>query len=154
MHALSFLHTVVFLLSVSGGRGKSEGKEIETKGRKDTRTITIDTLPAIFTFHTICLLLEDDAGLRLLVSRTLSPGQFSQYEGRKKKGRTKIQTINAAPSRGTFTPPIIRITVPVLTTCKDGEEAVEARRALSFIRGMICSALICGGVEHEIRQGG
>ena len=60
------------------------------------------------------------------------------------KGRTRIQTINTAPSRGTFTLPIIRITVPVLTTCKDGEEAVEARRALSFIRGVIDSALICG----------
>jgi hypothetical protein len=49
------------------------------------------------------------------------------------KGRTRDQTIDAAPSRGTFALPIIRITVPVLTTCKDGEEAVEAWRALCFI---------------------
>ena len=43
--------------------------------------------------------------------------------------------------------------MPVLTTCKDGEEAVEAWRALSFIREMIGSALICGGVEKNMREG-
>ena len=42
-----------------------------------------------------------------------------------------------------------RITVPVLTTCKDGEEAVEAWRAFSFVQGMIGSASMCGGVEYE-----
>ena len=80
---------------------------------------------------------------------------FQPILGKERKGRTRIQTINTAPSRGTFTLPIIGITVAVLTTCKDGEEAVEASRALSFIRGVIGSASICvvGWKMREERAG-
>lgn len=64
--------------------------------------------------------------------------------------RTRMKTIDTAPSRGTFTLAIIRITVPVLATCKDGEEAVEAWRAFSFIRGIIGSASICNRSEADL----
>ena len=42
--------------------------------------------------------------------------------------------------------------MPVLTTCKDGEEAVETWRAFSFVRGVIDSASICG-VGLKMREG-
>ena len=64
------------LLSVSVGRWESE-----MNGGKDAH-IAVNTLPdppSHLYIHTTCPLLEDDADLRLLASRILSPGQFNRY---------------------------------------------------------------------------
>jgi hypothetical protein len=119
----------------------------DMKGRKDV--CTISTIPPQSSLRSHDLpLLKDDAGLcLLLVSGILSPGQISRHQGGR-QGKD-AQGIKQSILPGTLTLAILRITVAVLITCKNREEAVEAWQAFSFKQGMIGSASMCGGVEWE-----
>ena len=129
-------------------------REKEVRSREGKTRIPLQLIPSQPSLHSHDL--PSSRRQRWSPSANESHSVFTSVQsirGKEGKGRTRIQTINTAPSRGTFTLPIIRITVPVLATCKDREEAVEAWRAFSFIRGVTGSASICGGVVDEGRGG-